>query len=394
MNFKAFRELLIYIAHRSLRSCYQLPGLFLPVKMNRIVFDSFHGKQFSCNPRSIYEYLQEKYGEQMEYVWLFEEPEKFTFLTENANTKVCRYRSLRHYYYALTSGAVVFNFTQKVEVPSPKGQLRIQTWHGGGCYKTVAAAMAHTSRIHQWVTRKMAREITHFISSSRYFSEEVVRKQFLYSGRILECGMPRNAHFFDNEYIEKKNMQVRKEIGISKDDFVVLYAPTYRDEGISGIYENLDYSMLRKTLEEKYQKKVVILFRGHSLDDRKKQEGYDLDLSAYPDMQELLFAADLLLTDYSSSIWDYSFKGSPCALYTPDLEEYQDYRGFDRDIETWGYPICKTNEALRDCLLHYDIEDYQRKMKQHHHDLGSFESGKSTEKVCRLITKVTLKKTL
>ena len=104
-------------------------------------------------------------------------------------------------------------------------------------------------------------------------------------------------------------------------------------------------------------------------------------------MQDLLLVCDILITDYSSSIWDYSFTYKPCFLYTTDLEQYTSERGFGRDIYTWGFPVCKNDEELYQAIINFDEDDFRMKMQKHHDDLGSYENGNATQYVCEYLIK-------
>lgn len=108
------------------------------------------------------------------------------------------------------------------------------------------------------------------------------------------------------------------------------------------------------------------------------------DVSDYPEMQDLLCTADMLITDYSSSVWDYSFTYRPCFLFTPDLEEYKKKTDFYTPIEEWGFPICKTNEELRKQIEAFDENKFKQAMIRHHENLGSYEKGTATEEVAKL----------
>ena len=113
-----------------------------------------------------------------------------------------------------------------------------------------------------------------------------------------------------------------------------------------------------------------------------------VDVSDYPDMQELLCAADILITDYSSSMWDYSFTYKPCFIYANDLDQYKIERDFHTPVNEWPFTIAISNEELAENILEFDQDKYIEKIKKHHHDLGSFEDGHATEKVAKLINDI------
>lgn len=354
---------------------------FVPIKKGRIVFDSYLGEQYSCNPKALYEYFLLNGTDKYEYIWAFKEPEKYAFLTENKNTKICKYRSFKHKFYSFTAQMIVFNFHRTNEMPSRKRQIRLQTWHGGGCYKKTGRGIGYNSKIHNWVLKQQSKyDITHYISSSQFFTDEVIRSQYSFNGEILNIGMPRNDLLFSAD--ENMRSSIRTKLNIPKDCFAVLYAPTYRDD--NSPLAPLDINGLSESINHRFGKNAVILYRAHRFSENADTE-MCVNVSYYPDMQELLIACDMLISDYSSSIWDFSFTEKPCLLYTPDLDEYEKLRGFDRDIFSWGFPVCRNNEELQNGILTFDEEQFKRNMKRHHSDLGSFEKGTACEQVLKLL---------
>jgi len=110
-----------------------------------------------------------------------------------------------------------------------------------------------------------------------------------------------------------------------------------------------------------------------------------IDASNYPDMQELLYAADVLITDYSSSMWDFSLTRRPCFLYATDLNYYDLDRGFYSDIHTWPYPLAESNSALIKNIKQFNNDQYQKNIQKHWDALGSYESGHACETVANYI---------
>ena len=106
----------------------------------------------------------------------------------------------------------------------------------------------------------------------------------------------------------------------------------------------------------------------------------------YPDMQELLAAADLLITDYSSCVWDYAFLKRPCFLFVPDKEEYIAKTGFYVSIEEWPFMKASNMEELVECMKQYDEQAAITEIEKHLKRLGSYESGACckvlAEKIC------------
>lgn len=367
-------KLLYIMLQRKIRKVF----FIIPIRENRVIFESFSGEGYNCNPKYISEELERKYGDKLEIIWALKNEKPIGF-----NVKTCQYRSFKHLIYRVTSKVYVCNFLQAVEIPKRKGQVEIQTWHGGGCYKKIG--IDEKARNDAYVRRRdlHVAETDYFISSSEYFKREVIERQLGYNGTVLSIGMPRNDCLI-NDANESRIKEIRRKAGLELDCFVVLYAPTWR-EGFDK-FEALDYEKISSSFEKRFGKKCQVAFRAHIYG--KETVAGVKDLSSYPDMQELLLACDCLITDYSSSMWDFSLTRKPCFLYVPDLKRYTVQRGFDKDIYSWGFPVCEGNEELRTAIENFDELDFQEKMRNHQKDLGSYECGTASEEVADLIGKL------
>lgn len=354
---------------------------FVPIKKNRILINSHIGKAYSCNPKYISEYLQNNYPGRYEIIWFFR---KANLGIEIPQTKKILYKSLKWLYYTVTAKVIIGN-DGAVWVPRRKNQLIIDTWHGGGCYKKVALANSNLDELVKYRTQISSREVNLYLSSSEYFSENIIRKNFKYSGKILESGMPRNDIFFQNEnIILRRNLRekIAKQYSFEEDCFIILFAPTWRKKAEN--VEPLDIGTLKNVVEKCFSSQVIILGRGHHKENASFEKNI-IDVTLYSDMQELLLATDMLITDYSSSIWDFSFTKKPCFLFVPDLESYKKNPGFERDIISWGFPVCETNSELMSAIENFKEEEHLRKMDEHHKTLVSYEKGYACQQVCDYI---------
>ena len=151
----------------------------------------------------------------------------------------------------------------------------------------------------------------------------------------------------------------------------------------------MDVRGIVEAAKERFGGEWTILYRMHYFikkrlpADTKGQ--HIIDVTDYGDMQDLLLAADILITDYSSSVWDYSLLKRPCFLYTTDLDEYLETQGFYVDVRDWPFPLAKNNAALVDNIAHFDEEQYLKDVHKHHTDLGSFDNGNATETISKRI---------
>ena len=359
-----------------------------PVHKKKVVFCSYGGKQYACNPKYIFEYMIEHYGNAFKYIWSVNTsgimPEKYK------NIKTVKYLSFRYIYHVLTARIIIYNSAVKSYLPFRKNQIIVNTWHGGGAYKKMNIDVSSYKKniVSMEVTRKVsAKMVKYVISSCEKFTEASSKAWAIPSEKYLSIGMPRNDIFFNlQDNIAKK---VKDQFCIEYEKKIVLYAPTYRgnyrNTDKMSFYLNVQY--LLQTLNNKFGNDFVLLYRRHFADKNSLdvQNVNVISASDYPDMQELLCAADVLITDYSSSVWDFSFTFKPCFLFTPDLDEFKEKRGVYTPIEEWPFPFAKTSEQLIANIQNFDQEEYTKAIKSHHKALGSYEHGTAAKQFCDVL---------
>jgi CDP-glycerol glycerophosphotransferase len=360
-----------------------------PVKKNRIFFISYEGKQYSCNPKYIFEYLYKRYEDKYDYVWCIDESSIFP--KNYQNTKLVKKRSLLYTFYVVTSKIYISNVGISIYIPRRKGQIIINTWHGGGAYKRVALDSNEKLYIQyqKFILKIASNETTYFLSSCERFSDVMSVSFCTDKNKFLPTGMPRNDMLFASQIsLDKK---IKKQFNINEEYGVVLYAPTYRGSGKEKInIQDIDIVMTTNMLENHFKRKFIFLYRIHrySIHTLDLKEG--IDVNSYPDMQELLCMADILITDYSSSMWDFSLTYKPCFIYAPDLDNYKSERDFYTPIEDWPFPVAQSNEELEQNILMFDNDEYIKNIKKHHTELKSFENGSARESICDLIVSKTV----
>lgn len=380
------RAFIHYFIVLCIKAILKIVYLF-PIKRNKVLFISFNGRQYSCSPKYIYEYLRENHKGKFDYVWVFSDVNRYKFLEED-QTKIVRLYSLAYIYQIMTAKIVVTNHFFSSWIPFRKEQVLINTWHGGGAYKKSGLKSENWTGWDLRLQEHAYKRLDYYISSNRIASQQRLREDCGYQGVILECGMPRNDVFF-KDYSGISN-KVKEALNIDENTKIVLYAPTYRANNLLKDYE-LDYKLLRETLKKKFGGQWIVLFRGHyflaedfSNINLKNQV---INVSNYPDMQELLCAANVLITDYSSCIWDFSFTKKPCFLYATDLEKYKIERNFYVGIDKWPFPCATNNRQLAQVIKEFDDNRYFKNIQEHHYLLGSFEKGTACKEVAELIFK-------
>lgn len=357
---------------------------FFPVNPLKLCFQSFRGLQPTCNPLYIFTFLSEQHPE-YKYVWLVNE------IPEQKDEKILfvKKHSFRWFYEILTSKVIITNNGFYAYIPFRKETILIETWHGGGAYKKVGSSFEAKNKKGMEYKSLLyySRHLKYYISSSKIFTQIMSKSSLVDEKKFLPIGMPRNDIFFNEELTALTNKKIREKVGLKQDDFVVLYAPTYRGTTKDSNFDSvLDVQRLKIVVQKRIGKKVLVLFRGHHLlRSLSPISDFDFDVSSMPVMQELLCATDMLITDYSSSMWDFSFLKRPCFLFVPDFDHYHDNRGFYTDPNDWGFPICRNNKELEFAITEFDRNNYLHAIEKHHKNLGSYESGTATETVANLI---------
>ncbi len=372
-----------------------VPLRLLPVKRNRILFTGLTGGKsydYSCNPKYIYEYLKEHEPQRYEYVWAVADPGRFSFL-EDEGVMLVKHYSLRSFKDLLTSRVIVTNGSYAPWFAFRKSQYVINTWHGGGAYKNVENETPNAD----WATRRRARfcadNIDLFLASCRVQKEQMIRTTYQYRGQVLEAGTPRNDMLVNGNTVAAAE-KVRRYYEIPAGARIVLYAPTYRNLQTKVC---LDADALLAALE-KNGEKWYLISRYHRYQESSSNVSVVgdrvLNGADYPDMQELLCAADAMVTDYSSCIWDYGFLERPCALFVPDKEEYISSNGFYVGPDDWPFPQTRSVDQLAEALGELlsageSFEAYRKRVRKHLAELGSYETGRAAEAVAGKIKEYT-----
>lgn len=371
-----------YYLISSIRTILKVFNLF-PIKKNRIMFLSYNGKQYSCNPKYIYEKLiqEDQFGDRLELIWAFNNIDEYKL---SPKTKKVKYKGLSYLYYCMTSAIVIENTESWSVLPKRKKQVVINTWHGGGSYKKVGLQRNDASSFNSKNLKHKNSRISLYLSSSNAFSKQTLVDSFNYTGRILNSGMPRNDILI-NENNEIYN-SVKEQLDILNKK-VLLIAPTFRLKSDHD-FSKIDYDSLLEVISDKFGGEWIILYRSHYYDEieTSKLSTNILDVSKYPDMQELLLVSDMLMTDYSSSMWDFSLRRKPVFLFSTDLHKYQkEERAFYSPVESWPFTFSNSIEELYANINNHENEKYLGDVVNHHIDLGSFENGKASSSVVDFI---------
>lgn len=319
-----------------------------PIRKNRVVFSSYYGRGWSDSPKAICEVLLQS-GEDLDLIWLCKDEAAARTLPEGVravpNTGLKKLR-------ALASARVWVDNCRKYENMKRKGQLYMQTWHGFALKKVEADADKGLEAAYVAAARRDSAQCDVFVSGSGFMTR-LYRNSFWYQGPVLNTGTPRNDIFYrDHAALHAK---VCKSLGLPEDRKLALYAPTFRDDHSMEAYR-LDADMVRRCCQENFKGEWTVLIRLHPnvAEQSKQLFAYDADrlvnATDYPDMQELLCAAGLLITDYSSSMFDYALTGKPIVQFATDVEQYRKDRDFYLPLDRLPFPLARSNGELEAIL--------------------------------------------
>jgi CDP-glycerol glycerophosphotransferase len=315
-----------------------------------IFFEAWKGRQYSDNPRAIHEELLRR-GDPRRMVWAVESNGVET--PEGVETVIT---GSPGYYRALGRATwVVSNDSMPKHYVKRRGTRYGQTWHGTPL-KRIGFDIENLQMANKNYLKQFSREVAKWdaLISPNAYSTEIFRRAFRFDGDIVETGYPRNDVFHRDEDRTARSAAVRERLGIDPARRVILYAPTWRDNQYdkSGRYT----FAMKLDLERMYRQfkdDAVLLIRGHQLVansvDTSMFGDFARNVSHYPDISDLYLVADVLVTDYSSVMFDFVNTGRPMLFFTHDLEAYRDdLRGFyiDFGAEAPGPLLTHTDDVV------------------------------------------------
>jgi CDP-glycerol glycerophosphotransferase len=367
-----------------------------PVR-NMIVFDSMFGKQYSCNPRAIFEELRCR-EPNLEFVWVsadgqFQPPQGAQTVLKN---------SRRHYEALARARLVVANSRMLPWYRKRDGQTYLQTWHGTPL-KTLGFDLTTLSEYRGRGWEEITVDVAQWdiLISPNPYTTRIMRGAYHYDGEIWETGYPRND-LLKAPDAHARGATVRAYLGIPPDKRVVLYAPTWRDDLIIGDGPRRAYELalnIKKARAALGNDHVLLLRAHHFMATNRAWRGSDgfvVDVSHYPDIADLYLAADVLVTDYSSAMFDFAVTGKPVLFFAYDLERYRDHvHGlyFDLEAEAPG-PMLRTSDEVIDALragTHDDHADaYAAFVKTYCPYDDGFASARVIERILRIAPELRL----
>lgn len=274
-----------------------------------------------------------------------------------------------------------------------KSQRVYTTWHGNSLKK------GGRDQIGNDITNLYCGNLTIF--SGALFTQKIMYHQSFGKAKMILLGTPRNDFLF----LKENDIQIKTQLRLPVDKKIVLFAPTFRNDGKdveeknierSGLNQikEIDFFRLLGALNKRFGGDFVFVLRFHyhvmSLIDwgalSKQYPGIIINGNSNDDMSLYLKVADVLITDASSCMYDFSLKKSPCFLFFPDLISYQNKeRGFYIPIEELPFACSTSFDDLLNSINRFDPHEYLSNIEKMHKKLGFVDDGHSTARIAKYI---------
>ncbi len=351
----------------------------LPIQENKVLFEAYWGGKMDCNPYALSKGLAET--AQFECVWSLKDP---STARRTHKFDVVKRDSWGYWKAIATSKYFVSNVNFGEGIIKRPGQVHLQTWHGTPIKTMGLDIRARRPKEMNWKTFADKCKRWDFAISSNEHSTYVWRRSAPFNYKMIETGYPRNDIFFkETAEIQRR---VREELGIPEGKKVAMYVPTFRDEEkkTNTVSKSpFDADKVQQALGEDW----VLLMRAHHFSKARTKSKKDeaiIDVSDLPDFNELSLIADLLITDYSSAMFDFGCRMKPIVLFTYDYDKYVADRGvyFDIRDEAPG-PVVETMLELEDCLREktFDTDEHRQRLTVFNAKFCYLDDGHATDRV-------------
>ncbi|WP_436895096.1 CDP-glycerol glycerophosphotransferase family protein [Mammaliicoccus sciuri] len=323
----------------------------LPIQKNKVVYYSYWGDQYACSPKAIYQELSSN-KKNFKNVWILNDVNT----PIDGNPIKVKKNSISYWYHLATSKYFIQNTNMPVYYMKRKKQREVQTFHG-----TFMKTMGFDTPEFKYETRQnkideFQKKVNNwdYVSIPSDYMKEKAKSAFNTNVKPIKSGFPRNDMLFDALKYKDKT---KSSLNIPKDKKVILYAPTWREGKSSNIEMNI------KKIQEKLGDQYVLLIRAHYMVsgnmDIRSYYPFAINVSHYPSIEELYSISDVLITDYSSVMFDFAYLKKPMIFYAYDLEKYlYGERGVYLDYSNIiPGPLVRTTDEIINVLSDYSNLD-------------------------------------
>lgn len=376
---------LLYTIYNSIFSfILNCAGKITKIDTNQALFVVYGGKRYDDSPRFVYEYIKKQPEYQhIKCVWAFISPNDFDFIPESEKVKI---DTITYYKAVLKSKYWITNSSVKRGLHfSSKNHLDILLQHGMAGIKKLGIDINSSN---QSFRLKKQEKFDIIVLGGKEEKEILIKAWQTEENHFYETGLPRNDELY---HIQKEKVQeVKQKLKIPLNKKVILYAPTYRefykDSSFDNIIQNpFDFKKLEQELSSEYVLVVTAHYLVGKLLGVPKDNPFIINAFEYPYINELLIIADILISDYSSVVWDYAILERPILCFGYDYDKYKKERGTYLDLEKVFFNgVIRTQEQLIKEIKNINLKnqiEHTKKIKEKY----IIAEDNSVEKVTKII---------
>lgn len=351
-RIKAFvkNSKLVYALYFHIGSLFlRFVGLFVKIDPNLILFISYGGQKYDDSPKVVCEYLQRNpVSPEHKYVWAFIEPDKFPQVENKVKVD-----TLSYYITAMRAGIWITNSSASRGLNFKKVQTKNYLFQHGMCgIKKLGADIQDTEKAFFIGFKEKFDAI--FIEGKKEIP--ILTHAWGIKPEVFHTtGLPRND---DLETVTVDEIrEIKGRLGIPADKKVILYAPTFRESSRAGDGRNalgipMDFAKWEETLGQEYVMLITAHYEVAKLLDELPKNSFVINAFKYPELNDLIKVADVLISDYSSIVFDYAIMERPIFCYGYDYDSYAVERGLYTDLDNlFSQGVLRTEDALLDAIV-------------------------------------------
>lgn len=328
---------------------FRFAGLFIKQDSKIILFSSFAGKKYNDSPRILFERIRDDNRfKGYRLVWAFAEPDKFD-IPGMAKVTI---DTLSYFKTALRAGIWITSVNIERGLSfKPKRTIYVNTWHGAGTKKIGNACNGRKDYDLSSVDMMLVQSD---------FEKEIFLRDFqAREDAIYKIGFPRNDELF--HITDEQRKALRNQFNIPEGKRVILYAPTWRDSKDGGLSYTVEPPIDMIKWRKRFSENYVMLFRMHTFTTKFDMvyDDFARDTSNYDNLNHVLAITDVLVTDYSTIVYDSAVARIPFICFGFDYERYKEERGFYFDMnEVYPGGVLHTEDEVMDRIEQLQIDGF------------------------------------
>ena len=377
---------MIYSLYYHLGSLFlRFIGLFVKTDPNLILFISYGGQKYDDSPRVVYEYLlKHPVSSKHKYVWAFIEPDKFPQVEQKVKVD-----TLSYYITAMRAGYWITNSSASRGLNFRKKQTKNYLFqHGMAGIKKIGTDVELFDKAFRIGFHETFDAI--FIEGKKEL--DILPRAWQMDPSVFRMtGLPRNDDLAT--VTQKEINSIKDRFGIPQSKRVILYAPTFREfsraeDGRNALGIPIDFSKWEAALGQEYVLLVTAHYEVAKLLDELPKNDFVINAFQYPLLNDLIKVSDILISDYSSIVFDYSILERPIFCYGYDYDSYSRERGLYADLDQlFSHGVLRTEDAVLKAILEMDYSAECKYTKDHIKDEYIAAYGNAAEKAVQIIFK-------